>query len=466
MMHTQGKSVKTLLYLKFMLTFSLGIFSILQTTQAKTSYIHANQPLSAWQPQVPDALVPVKNDMQGLLALTSNGVLTYPQPSKTVRINLVNKRNKPENVSRNVQFVSSAVVLNTSPSRVKAILTNYKNYPKIFPKLVTADVLAQKGNLARVKYRAVIDIPVPVLKFDEEFTLRHQVRDNSLTTWIEYSPVKYGMGQFQWRAINKGKDKGKTLLTLTHWGQLDDMRGVVLPQIVKAMPEIKLGIPNGVNGYVMEALRLHINGKDAPKTYHTANIQPDWRITSQGKPALKALLKNTQRLPVLYAHPPRKLKAETTLRFVSSLQSMPASQTAVSNWLLKPKNYPKLFKQVKKVTSTPHKNGELVNTHIRVGLGVIAIPFSTKIYFQTPQPHEAVLRGAGGDVRWIHGKFKVLKGQQSNKNKSYLMTTFASKTDKNAPFLLRIGDALPYNDYLGAVGVAPVLSYKVKQKLK
>lgn len=450
-------------YLLVLLSVVIAM-TVSNSVQSKTSFIHANQPLTAWQPQVPDALRPVNVDMQGLLALVNDGVLTYPQPNKRVRISLLSKRNKPKMVNRNVQFVSSAVVLNASPSRVKSLLTNYKNYPKIFPKLVTADVLAEKDNLARVKYRAVIDIPVPVLKFDEEFILRHQVRNNSLTTWIEYSPVKYGMGQFQWRPITSGKHAGKTLLTLTHWGQLDDMRGLVLPQIIKAMPEIKLGIPNGVNGYVMEALRLHINGKDRPKTYGKTTIRPDWRITTEAKPTLKKLLKHTQRLPVMYAHAPRKLKGETTLRFVSSLQKMPASPERVSKWLMTPKNYPKMLRQVKKVTSKPHKQGELVTTQINVGLGVIAIPFRTKLYFEKPSSTHARFSAAGGDVRWIEGEFKTLKAASSNT--SYMMMTIASKTDKNAPFLLRIGHALPYHDYLSSVGVAPMLSSKVKKKLR
>lgn len=435
------------------------------TTQAHAKQLTlqpALQPaLQAWQSQVPHSLKPANNNVAGVLALANDGVLIYPHTQKTVGIQLPKKLLK-----KKARFVSAAVVLNAKPAQVKALLMDYKNYPKTFPKLVSAKVLGKKNNLARVKYRAVIDIPVPILKFDKTFTFKHQVKGNTLSTWIELSPVKYGMGQFQWFAIKGGKHAGKTLLTITQWGDLDNLNGFVLRRIMKAMPELKMSIPIGVNAYVLEALRLHFNGKDKPASFTKAHILPSWQVNAKASKTLAQLLKHTQQFPVMYAHPPRKLKGETTLRFVSSLQAMPASQKAVGNWLLKPKSYPKLFKQVKKVTSKPHKKGELITTKVRVGLGVISIPFATKIYFEKPKANEAMFTGAGGDVRWVYGKFSVLKKQQHTQNNSVLMTTFTSKTDKNAPFLLRIGHALPYHDYLGAIGVAPILSYKVKKKLR
>lgn len=429
--------------------------------------VHALKP---WHSQVPSALKPVNGDLAQLVALVNDGVLTYPQAKKKVKVNFVSTESNKTKKSFNdkVNFVSSAVIINATPDKVKSILTNYAAYPKVFPKLVSAKVIKRKNNLARVKYRAVIKTALPVFKFDETFTFRHQVSGNKLSTWIEYSPVKYGMGEFEWHAIKTGKHQGKTLLTLTQWGALNDMRGILLPIILKAMPELKLSITMGINGYVMEALRLHFNGKDKPaQVYPQKTIIPTWKTSPKATVALKSLLPLTDDLPVMYAHPYRKLKNETNLRFVSSFQKMPTTSKTVANWLMSPDNYPKLFRQVKEVKRTPktqnNQKGELVDTKVKIGLGVVAISFKTKIFFTRPKQNHAKFYGAGGDVRWIAGEFKTVKKDAKT---SYLMTTMASKTDKNAPFLLRISHSLPYNDYLNIVGLAPLFGLRVKKSLK
>lgn len=439
---------------------------LLGVTSYTNASIFTDLPLKPWQSQVPNSLSPVGNAQIEFINLLDNGVITYPQPQKSIAINLVNK-NKTQLIKKSATFLSSAVIINASPAKVKQTLVNYKNYPKIFPKLVSAKILKQKNNLARVKYRAVIDIPVPILKFDEEFVFKHQIKGNTLSTWIEDSPVRYGMGQFQWYRIASGKYAGKTLLTLTQWGDLDNLNGFLLPRIVKAMPELKVSIPNGVNAYVLEALRLHFNGPDKTPNYTQAQLLPKWQTkVNQHPKIINKLLKNTTNFAITYAHPPRRLKNQTILRFVSSLQTMPAPQANVAKLLLNPKKYPTLFRQVKKVTVKPYthhaKKGDLVTTDIKVGLGVISIPFQTKLFHHQPSVNSMQISAVSGDVKWVEGQFNIL---QKTKKSSVLSTSISSKTDKSAPFLLRIGHALPYHDYLGSVGVAPLLGYKIKKKL-
>lgn len=431
----------------------MTLCTVLAPTQAQ-----AKKPadtLFSWRSQVPEPFVAIAASPKDVALLAGEGMVFYPQPKQKVTINIGSDTFKPE-----ARFVTGAVVLDAPASQVKAMLTDYASYPKHFPKLVSSDVQLQDGNLAKVKYRAVIDIPVPVLKFDETFVLRHQIQENSLSTWIEDSPVKHGMGEFRWYALGANK----TLLTLTQWGDLTpkNLRGLVLPIIFKAMPELKVSVPHGINAYVLETLRLKFNGKDAPKNFTEDNITPHWQVAKPARKTLGAMLKHTGELPVEYAHPPRKLDNETELRFVSSVQYVPSAQDKVKALLFDPKAYPSILKQVKQVTTTPHKDGMLADTKIGVGLGVIDIPFSTKIYFHKPSDNTAEFHAAGGDVRWIHGRFTT---HGSSASKTLMMTTIATKTDKNAPFLLRIAHALPYHDYLGNMGIAPLLIHKAKTKL-
>lgn len=433
-------------------------FVIVSVLVATTSYAKTEVDLYAWQTQVPDALSPLNNNVNTLASLTNNGVLFYPHPSKTVQLYSYDNNKPSTHFNKPVAFVSASVVLNASVTEVKKTLSDYQNYTKIFPKLTTSNVLEQQNNLARVQYRMVIDTDVPVLSFDEKFIMRHQITGNRLSTWFEDTPIKYGMGDFTWYKI----DNNHTLLTLTHWGDLNNMRGLLLSTIVNALPELKVAVPHSVSGYILEALRLHFNGNDKVKTYQQPNIVPQWQVSKANQKILQQLVRHSNTYPVMYAHPPRKLAGETNLRFVSSLQRIPSPQPKLNALVFDPKQYPSMIKQIKNVTTTPYKKGVLVNSTIRVGLGVLSIPFNAKIYMQKPTANSAIISAQGGDVRWVEGR---MTSYSLGKNTSLLANTFTSKTDKNAPFLLRIAHAFPYYDYLGSVGTMPVLNNKIKQQL-
>ena len=71
------------------------------------------------------------------------------------------------------------------------------------------------------------------------------------------SPFPHGMGKFEWFALGNNK----TLVTLTHWNDLDVTKGFLITTLLKAMPEIKTGIPYGANTFALEALNEKFNGK-------------------------------------------------------------------------------------------------------------------------------------------------------------------------------------------------------------
>ena len=123
-----------------------------------------------------------------------------------------------------------------------------------------------------------------------------------------------------------------------------------------------------------------------------------------------------------------------------------------------------MFKQVSKVDSKPlpNQNGTDATITVKVGLGVIAIPFKLKLNYFNEGQNRYYYQANGGDIEYMQGQMHF---SELPNNQTFLSMTSASKIGDNAPFLLKIGKSLPYSDLLPTVGGAPVFIYKANQYL-
>lgn len=104
-----------------------------------------------------------------------------------------------------MQFVSAAVVLPVSTQDLAKVLTDYSHYVGLFPTIKSAKVEEASANVSRVKYKVQIPTPIPVLNFNENVTMQHQLGKNSLASLMIDSPVPYSMGKFEWFSLGPQK---------------------------------------------------------------------------------------------------------------------------------------------------------------------------------------------------------------------------------------------------------------------
>lgn len=413
-----------------------------------------------WQDSMPSAIKPFADNAAQLAQLVDNDIMVYSHPAQS--LNVPSKKGILH--YNNARFSSAAIIVPAKPEQVKQLLAQYSGYAGLFPTLTKATVLEQSGNMTQMKYRIHVPVPIPILNFNEDVVMQHQVNANSIQTLILDSPIQYGMGKFEWFPV----DSTHTLVTLTQWGDLDKPKGFLVSTILKAIPEVKQGIPQSVDTFVLETLKR--------------KFDPDGKLPTQGPRQLpyKKLQQNEIQLiqqlnarsgsPVMFIHRPVNMpysnRAEA-LQFVSTYATLRAPAARSTQVLGSPANFKNMFSQVSKVEVKPLGNqaSEAAVT-VKVGLGVIAIPFKINLRYYNEPNNKLYYQANGGDIEYMQGQmqFSPLPGAQSSQQ-TFLSMTSAGKIGDNAPFLLKIGKSLPYSELLPTVGGAPVFIYKANQYL-
>ena len=408
--------------------------------------------IMTWTDNIPSALQPFQNNPQLLASYTQDTIFIYGHPAVKTSVPTLKSNPQPT-----VSFTSAAIIVPANTQQVAKTLTDFSHYVGLFPTLKSAKTIEQSGNIVQVKYKVSIPTPIPVLNFNEDVTLQHQIKPNSIASLVIDAPIPYGVGKLEWFAL----DEHRTLVTLTQWGDLNQPKGFILKKILNAIPEVKLGVPSTGNAFVLEALRTRFIGKNTAPLDGGQMPSPQLNATQLTK---IAQLSQTSQQPVSFLHAPTSIMythGREAMRFSTTYQFYKQTPQQLQKWLT-PLAYKDLFpRQIKKVVTTPIQNqGQDADIQVNVGLGVINIPFAFKLHFNYPNATENNFYANGGDLRFIKGQMGFTELNQG----ALLKMTTSMKIDEKAPFLLRAMRSLPYHDVLPAVGGNAVFVQKIKAK--
>ena len=408
--------------------------------------------IMTWTDNIPSALQPFQNNPQFLASYTQDTIFIYGHPAVKTSVPTLKSNPQPS-----VSFTSAAIIVPANTQQVAKTLTDFSHYVGLFPTLKSAKTIEQSGNIVQVKYKVSIPTPIPVLNFNEDVTLQHQIKPNSIASLVIDAPIPYGVGKLEWFAL----DEHRTLVTLTQWGDLNQPKGFILKKILNAIPEVKLGVPSTGNAFVLEALRTRFIGQNTAPLDGGQMPSPQLNATQLTK---IAQLSQTSQQPISFLHAPTSIMythGREAMRFSTTYQFYKQTPQQLQKWLT-PLAYKDLFpRQIKKVVTTPIQNqGQDADIQVNVGLGVINIPFAFKLHFNYPNTTENNFYANGGDLRFIKGQMGFT---ELNQGALFKMTT-SMKIDEKAPFLLRAMRSLPYHDVLPAVGGNAVFVQKIKAK--
>ena len=297
-----------------------------------------------WNDNIPSALQPFQNNPQLLASYTQNNIFIYPHPNTKTNVPTLKSNSQPS-----VSFTSAALIVPANVQQVAKTLTNFNQYVGLFPTLKSAKTLEQSGNIIKMKYKVSIPTPIPVLNFNEDVTLQHQIKSNSIASLVIDSPIPYGVGKFEWFAL----DDHRTLITLTQWGDLNQPKGFIFKKILNAIPEAKLGIPSSTNAFILESLRTRFIKPNIVALNSGQIPSPQLNETQLTK--IAQLSQNAQQ-PVSYLHVPTSIlytHGRETMRFTTTYQFYQQPPQLLHKWL-SPLAYQELFpRQVKKIITSP-----------------------------------------------------------------------------------------------------------------
>ena len=333
-----------------------------------------------WTDNIPSALKPFDNNAQDIASIAQDQILIYSHPSIKTSLPTLAKNPQPT-----AKFSTAAIVVPVSTQEVAKTLTNYNQYVGLFPTLKSAKVLEQAGNISQLKYKISIPTPIPVLNFNDDVVMQHQIGQNSISTMVISGPIPYGLGKFEWFSLGENK----TLVTLTQWADLNQPQGFLLKKILNAFPEVKLAIPNGSGAFVMEALKnkytskkmTALNAGQLPTPQlTTAQINKIAQVSASSQQPVSFVLNPTT---VPYTH------GREALRFTTTYQYYNATPQQLQKWT-QPLSYKEILpNQIKNIKVEPITTlGQDTEFKISVGLGVISIPFDFKMHFTYPKPTE------------------------------------------------------------------------------
>lgn len=411
----------------------------------------ATAKLIVWKDNIPSSLSPFQNNPDALAQLTQDKIMVFAHPTTKTFLPTLTKNPNPL-----VRFTTAAVIVPVSSNTVEKTIRDYGQYPRIYPTLKSAKILEQDGAISQVRYKVSIPTPIPILNFNETIVFQHQMEQNSLASIVVDAPIPFGLGKIEWFAL----DHNKTLVTLTQWGDLDQPKGLLIRKIMQAIPEAKLGIPSGTNVFIMEALAQHFKA-----TYKLHTLGPDMlaehTLSKTQINQIAQLSKNAQH-PVSFVHSPQRVTfahGAENMRFVTTYQYYSQSPQQLQKWT-QPQHYAALFpRQVKSVKITPGENqSQNADFNVRMGLGVINIPFRFKLNFSFPTATSNIFYANGGDLKLIKGQTQFNPHAQG----TLLKMTTTLKIDESAPFLIRAARSLPYHDLLPTVGGNVVFAQKIK----
>lgn len=406
--------------------------------------------LVTWSDNIPSALKPFDNNAQQIAAIAQDNILIYAHPATKTSLPTLNKQPQPI-----AKFSTAAIVVPVSSQEVAKTLSHYTQYVGLFPTLKSAKVIETAGPVSQLKYRISIPTPIPVLNFNEDVVMQHQIGQNSISTMVIDGPIPYALGKFEWFNLADNK----TLVTLTQWGDLNQPQGFLFKKILNAFPEVKLAIPNGSSAFVLEALKnkytakkvTPLNAGQLPSPQlNTAQINKIVQVSANAQQPVSIVL-NPVTVP--YTH------GREVLRFTTSYQYLNATPQQLQRWT-QPLSYKEIFpKQIKSIKTTViNTQGQDADFKVSVGLGVISIPFDFKMRFSYPKATENNFYANGGDLRYLKGQIQFLP----QGNNTLLKMTTTIKIDEKAPFLLKAARSLPYHEMLPALGANAIFAQKVK----
>lgn len=406
--------------------------------------------LVTWTDNIPSALKPFDNNAQQIAAIAQDNILIYAHPATKTSLPTFSKQPQPI-----AKFSTAAIVVPVSSQEVAKTLSNYTQYVGLFPTLKSAKVIETAGPVSQLKYRISIPTPIPVLNFNEDVVMQHQIGQNSISTMVIDGPIPYALGKFEWFNLADNK----TLVTLTQWGDLNQPQGFLFKKILNAFPEVKLAIPNGSSAFVLEALKnkytakkvTALNAGQLPSPQlNTAQINKIVQVSANAQQPVSIVL-NPVTVP--YTH------GREVLRFTTSYQYLNATPLQLQRWT-QPLSYKEIFpKQIKSIKTTAiNIQGQDADFKVSVGLGVISIPFDFKMRFSYPKATENNFYANGGDLRYLKGQIQFLP----QGNNTLLKMTTTIKIDEKAPFLLKAARSLPYHEMLPALGANAIFAQKVK----
>lgn len=402
---------------------------------------------AASDPLTPPRLAELGLPAEGLAKLVGDGALVLLHPGRAAEV---------AGKDREVRFASAAVRIAAPVSAVAAVIRDFAAYPEFMPQTEKVSVTKAPDGADRVAFRLRFELPVGGIRLD--YTLDHRATPDG---GIEWTLVEGDMAANagRWEFFAAGPNE--TVAVYTLWSDLRST-SFILRQILDAQPDLDLAIPVSSAWTVAESVKRRVEGRapTPPSDIKGLRRDPVIPLYSRGDLPEDVLRSLAARGTVLFIHPTQWLATASgplDLVFVTAVRPVPVDLPEARRLARSFDRYPEFFEQVRGAKVTPTPKGLMVDWHLGIGLGILAIPVKYRLEYVDVGPATMPFRRVSGDLDYVWGAWEWLA---DGDDRTLAIYTTGSQLGDKAPAVLKLGNLIPNRQVVVGVSSAALIVEK------
>lgn len=402
---------------------------------------------AASDPLAPPRLADLGLPADGLAKLVGDGQLVLLHPGRAATIG---------GKAREVRFASAAVRIAAPVSEVAAVIRDFARYSEFMPQTEKVTVTKAPDGADRVAFRLRFELPVGGIRLD--YTLDHRATPDGGVEWtLVAGDMAANAGRWEFFAVGPQE----TVAVYTLWSDLRST-SFILRQILDAQPDLDLAIPVSSAWTVAESVRRRVERRNPTPPADATGLRRDPVIPlySRGDLPEDVLRSLAARGTVLFIHPTQWLATAAgplDLVFVTAVRPVAASLPEARRLARSFDRYHEFFEQVRGAKVTPTAKGLLVDWHLGIGFGILAIPLKYRLEYVDAGPATMPFRRVSGDLDYVWGAWEWLA---DGDGRTLAIYTTGSQLGDKAPAVLKLGNLIPNRQVVVGVSSAALIVEK------
>lgn len=356
-----------------------------------------------------------------------------------------------DKVTKKASFISSLKVVNAPVEKVRAVVADVAKYPEFIAEIEEVET-RKEGDETHAEFETELNLMV--ISVGVDYTLAYTNEAEGDLTWrLVAGDVGQHVGR--WEFFDLGN--GKTLLSFTHWQDLESI-GLRVRAVLRAQPDMKLVIPVAWAAVVMNSIHRRAEGLPREERKPPVIVQKEPKVpmlsTGGASFSVLTLRRLAEAGTLMFVHPKQwflgKGGKPTDFSFMSAAAVTNLPVEKLKTLTTSFPRFPEFLEQVDSIKPAEQDNGKRsYDFSLKVGISIFTIPVRYRLEYTDVSPLAISYQRASGDMDYIYGAWEFF---DVGDGKSLVMYTTGNKMGDNAPAMLKVGKNMPNRDLI--VGVS------------
>lgn len=387
--------------------------------------------------------------------LAEQKIVVLAHPERSLNVSLGGDRKSFDKA----RIVSAMTVIDAPVDKVKAVVSDYKNYTNVMPRTEKATIIKTFEKHQWVEYLLVFKLPAWAIKI--KYLFRYTQEDNGdISVQLLDGGGEAGAGRWEFIPLSGNK----TLLVFSNWNDFENS-GFFFRAVIKSQADFKTIVPVVSTTIAVEAIKKQfaqtslphipqVQNRVAPNSKKKLPKVPDY---NESEEAAMSALANFGMVFVL--HPAAEFSAANKpvkVEYVSVIKKVNAGKSDISKLVTNFDGYSDLISQIENIGYRKTNKGFETDWYLKLKLGPLVLPMQYSMDYVWLNEDCLYFYLTEGDLESIYG---VLKWNSlgSEGLPSLFRYTLAVSVGDNLPLALKILNKIPRQSLLSGIFMGTVL---------